>query len=176
MPVVCDFVKLLKTAVWISGALLRAWNSSYKEILVPFLWPWPLRSPRQPQYCDARFHSLFLEHSLPMKMKNTLMYVYSTQKTRRIVPGGVQTPGFQPIGECLSHLRPLTLQKAASATGQTEDLTFSFSFFLSLILETAPPGAGTFAYTVKMYSIFNAKLDGCQPPPPSPPRSIFIWI
>lgn len=100
-----------------------------------------------------------------MKMKNTIMYVYSTQKTRQIVPGGVQTPGYQSIGECLSHLRPLTLQKAASATGQTEDLTFSFSFFLSLILETAPPGAGTFAYTVKMYSIFNAKLDGCQPPP-----------
>lgn len=106
-----------------------------------------------------------------MKMKNTIMYVYSTQKTRQIVPGGVQTPGYQSIGECLSHLRPLTLQKAASATGQTEDLTFSFSFFLSLILETAPPGAGTFAYTVKMYSIFNAKLDGCQPPPPPYPEA-----
>ena len=106
-----------------------------------------------------------------MKMKNTIMYVYSTQKTRQIVPGGVQTPGYQSIGECLSHLRPLTLQKAASATGQTEDLTFSFSFFLSLILETAPPGAGTFAYTVKMYSIFNAKLDGCQPPPPPHPEA-----
>lgn len=106
-----------------------------------------------------------------MKMKNTIMYVYSTQKTRQIVPGGVQTPGYQSIGECLSHLRPLTLQKAASATGQTEDLTFSFSFFLSLILETAPPGAGTFAYTVKMYSIFNAKLDWCQPPPPPHPEA-----
>lgn len=77
------------------------------------------------------------------------------------------------IVECLSHLRPLTLQKVASAAGWTESLTFSFSsfFFLSLILETAPLGAGTFAYTVKMYSIFNAKLDGCQPPPPPLPKA-----
>lgn len=177
MPVVYDFVKLLKTAVWISGALLRAWNSSYKGILVLFLWLWPLSGPRQPQYCNARFRSLFLEQNRLMKMKNTIMYVYSTQKTRQIVPGGVQTPGYQSIGECLSHLRPLTLQKPASATGQTEDLTFSFSFFLSL---SRFRNSTTRSRDVRIYSknvqYLQCKVGRVPTPSPSPPRSIFIWI
>ena len=123
------------------------------------------------------FVVFFLEQNRLMKMKNTIMYVYSTQKTRQIVPGGVQTPGYQSIGECLSHLRPLTLQKPASATGQTEDLTFSFSFFLSL---SRFRNSTTRSRDVRIYSknvqYLQCKVGRVPTPSPSPPRSIFIWI
>lgn len=70
----------------------------------------------------------------------------------------------------------LTLENVASVAGLTQSLRISFACLLAfrLIVETAPPGAGTFAYTVKMYSIFNAKWDLCQPPsPPLPEASSF---
>lgn len=103
------------------------------------------------------------------------IYIHDTQETMQTVPGGVRTPwrpwvnAWVPSG-CW-HYRKWQVPLARLKTSHFLFLPLFLFSFLVLNLETAPPGAGTFAYTVKMYSIFNAKLDRCQPPPPPHPEA-----
>ena len=87
--------------------------------------------------------------------------------------------GISPVGQYLSHLGPLTLQKVASATGQTEDLTFSFSFSLSFFLSFSDfRNSTTRSRDFRIYSknvqYLQCKVGQVPTPSPSPPRSIFI--
>lgn len=72
MPVAYDFVKLLKLQFGSVG-LYWAWNSSYKGILILFLWLWPLSGPLPcSQYCNARFRSLFWSKTSSWKWRTLL--------------------------------------------------------------------------------------------------------